>query len=406
MRHYYGLVKPGIVYGNALPFVGAFFLATRGQGHWEETFVLALIGLSLVVASACVFNNIVDREGDAKMERTKRRALATGDVSIGAAAVYGALLGAGGFALLAIYGHLLAVLAAAVGFLVYVFAYSLWAKRRTPWATLVGSVAGAMPPLVGYAAGGGTDPRVAAVLFAILVAWQMTHFYAIAIRRADEYQAAGIPVLPLARGVGATKQQMVFWALVFLLAAPVPAFFIGPFGAGYFLVSLVLGFVWLLWSIAGLPLDDAGKATRAWARFMLLYSIAATAVLFLSMTAAASLNRPAMLLPVEENGAVTTQTSQAPSVTYACDGGKTINATFIEGATPPPPQPGQPPVMTGNVNLVFGDGTRMSLPRTLSADGLRYANADESFVFWSKGQTAMVLQNGAEKDFTNCVETP
>ncbi len=90
-------------------------------------------------------------------------------------------------------------------------------------------------------------------------------------------------------------------------------------------------------------------------------------------------------------------------VQYTCDGGKVILARYYEGTTTPPSAPGEPPIPSGSVSLTLDDGSSMTLPRTISADGLRYANSDESFVFWSKGQDALVLENGAPKNYTNCV---
>ena len=91
------------------------------------------------------------------------------------------------------------------------------------------------------------------------------------------------------------------------------------------------------------------------------------------------------------------------TVQYSCDGGKSIIAQYFEGTTTPPSSPGEPPIPSGSVALSSNDGSNMTLTRTLSADGLRYANADESFVFWSKGQGAIVLENEAEKNYTNCI---
>jgi len=92
-------------------------------------------------------------------------------------------------------------------------------------------------------------------------------------------------------------------------------------------------------------------------------------------------------------------------VAYACDGGKTIDATYYAGQQKPPAAEGQPPIPGGSVDLVLNDGTAMTLEQTLSADGARYANDDESFIFWSKGDGALVMQNGQEKDYTHCVIT-
>src|SRR5690348_2228318 len=158
-----------------------------------------LAGLAFVMASGCVFNNYIDRDIDAAMGRTKDRALVVGRISKRAAFVYGTMLGAAGFGLLVFFTNMLTVAVAGTGFFFYVFMYSLWSKRRTVHSTIIGSVAGATPPIVGYAATSGRLDLAAALLFLTLVLWQMPHFYAIGIRRFGEYAAAGIPILPVDR---------------------------------------------------------------------------------------------------------------------------------------------------------------------------------------------------------------
>lgn len=214
---YYRLSKPGIVYGNALTTVAGFLFASRWH-FAPELFFATLFGIMFVVASACVFNNYFDRDIDAKMARTKERALATGEISYLSANLYAAVIGILGLALLYIYANPLTTAVAFVGFILYVFVYT-FAKRHTHWATVIGSVPGAIPVVVGYTAVTDRVDAAAFILFLTLALWQMPHFYAIAIRRKDEYAAAGIPVLPLVKGVRAVKVQILGYIVAFMVVA-------------------------------------------------------------------------------------------------------------------------------------------------------------------------------------------
>lgn len=278
LKHLYEITKPGIIYGNAIPFIGGFFLAARGTVGWR-LFIAALVGMSLVIASGCVFNNVIDRDVDAKMRRTKDRALASGKLSGPMPIIYGTVLGLLGFMILAVAVNLAATAVAAFGFLFYVVMYSLWWKRRSAWGTVVGSFSGAVPPVIGYAAVSGRIDLAAFCLFAIMVAWQMPHFYAIAIRRADEYAAAGIPVLPVVRGVRATKRQMLWYIVAFIAIAPLLTVF-GYCNVAYAVVSLVLGLGWLGLGISGLRLSDKDERNIVWAKRMFLASLVVLVLLF------------------------------------------------------------------------------------------------------------------------------
>ena len=195
LKDYYYLIKPGIIYGNAINTAAGFFLAAKGNIDFL-LLLKTLGGSSLIIASACVFNNYIDRDIDSKMTRTKNRTLVRGAVPDPIALLYGSLLGVIGFGVLIIYTNVLTVLVGATGMFFYVVMYSIW-KRRSPYGTLVGSISGAVPPVAGYSAVTNSLDVGALILFLVLVFWQMPHFYAIAIRRREEYKEAGIPVLPV-----------------------------------------------------------------------------------------------------------------------------------------------------------------------------------------------------------------
>lgn len=279
IKTYYDLTKPGIIYGNAVTAIGGFFLAE--QGHFDlGLFVSMLIGLSLIIASGCVFNNYLDREIDSKMARTQNRALVAGLIPVHFALVYGAILGLLGAALLGYCTNLLTLYIAVLGFVVYVAIYGFW-KRRSEFGTIVGSIAGAVPPVVGYTAVTNKFDLAALLLFLILVFWQMPHFYAIAIRRSDDYKAAGLPVLPLKKGVLATKWHMLGYILCFIITCALLSIH-GYTGYTYLLIILLLGLRWLRLALAGFQTKD----DILWARQLFKFSL----IILLAFSVLISLN--------------------------------------------------------------------------------------------------------------------
>jgi protoheme IX farnesyltransferase len=226
-----------------------------------------------VIASACVYNNYLDREIDKKMARTKHRALAQGLISNQNALIYASCLGVLGLIILAIYTNILTVLVGIIGLIFYVIVYGI-AKRRSVHGTLVGSISGALPPVAGYLAVSNHIDAAAISLFFILVFWQMPHFYAIAIYRLSDYRAAGLPVLPVKRGVSLTKRYILLYILVFGLAAISLSLFSNA-GLLYFMVATVLT---LLWFIAGLH-GYISENDKQWARKMFGFSLIVMIVL-------------------------------------------------------------------------------------------------------------------------------
>lgn len=247
-KRYYYLTKPGIIYGNDLPAIGGFLLAAKGHIS-IGLFVSMLAGLSLIIASACVFNNYIDREIDSRMARTKRRPLAAGTISATNALIYAMLLGLVGSTILGAYVNLLTQLTALFGLFAYVVLYSVW-KRKSHWGTVVGSISGAVPPVVGYVAVTDRLDLGALLLFLILVFWQMPHFYAIAVYRRDDYKAAGIPVLPLKKGALNVRLQMLGYILLFGLSCLALTVF-GYSGYVFLAVMLAAAGYWLRAGLRG-----------------------------------------------------------------------------------------------------------------------------------------------------------
>lgn len=271
-KDYYQLIKPGIIRGNAITATAGFLLAAQGNVK-IGLFWAMLGGLSFIIAAGCVFNNYIDRGIDKKMQRTKKRALVQGNISGLSALIYGTVLGIIGTVLLAIYTNPLTLCLALFGFFAYVVLYGL-AKRHTVHGTVVGSISGAIPPVVGYAAVSGSLDTAALILFLILIFWQMPHFYAIAIYRQKDYESAKIPVLPIVGGHQATKIQMLMYIAAFTLTASLLSV-LGYASYLFLFVVLALGARWFWLSLNGFKVTDDDK----WARRMFGFSLIVISVL-------------------------------------------------------------------------------------------------------------------------------
>ncbi|MBI5272629.1 MAG: protoheme IX farnesyltransferase [Chlamydiia bacterium] len=267
LKTYIGLTKPGIVMGNAMTCAGGFAFAAQGQFD-SPLFAASLMGLSLIVATGCVANNCIDRARDAQMERTKQRALVRGEIALPEAKRFALILGVLGTVSLALFANVLSAILALVGLFVYLVLYTI-SKYRSEYGTLIGAIAGAIPPVVGYCTVTGVLDGGALMLFAILMLWQMPHFYAIAIYRLKEYEAAAIPVLPIQRGMRVTKIHMLLYIVAFLAVSLMPTFF-GYTGRLYGLVTALLGGVWLWCCVQGFWC----KSNPVWARKMFVMSLA------------------------------------------------------------------------------------------------------------------------------------
>ncbi|MGI3745259.1 heme o synthase [Pseudomonas graminis] len=278
LKHFIQITKPGIIFGNVLSVAGGFFLASKG--HVDiGLFLAAVIGTSLVVASGCVFNNCIDRDIDVKMERTKNRVLVQGLVSLKLALIYATVLGVVGVGLLYTKANALAALFAVIGFVIYVGFYSLYLKRRSVHGTLVGSLSGAMPPVIGYVAVSNTFDLAALTLLVMFSLWQMPHSYAIAIFRFNDYRAASIPVLPVKRGIRVAKRHILIYILAFLLATLMLTFG-GYAGLNYLAVAAAMGMYWLYMAWTGYKAKD----DTVWARKLFVFSIFTITALSVAMS--------------------------------------------------------------------------------------------------------------------------
>jgi heme o synthase len=245
---------------------GGFLLASNGSVD-QRLLAATLIGIAGVVASACVANNIIDRRMDAKMDRTKKRALVSGKISPAQATVFAVVLGAVGFGSLFLFTNSIALFIAALGWYFYVVVYGIW-KRQSVHGTLVGTISGSIPPVVGYTAVTGFVDVTAMLIFLAMVFWQMTHFYSIAIFRLKDYKAAGIPVLPAVKGIDFTKNQILLYGSAFVATVLALSVF-GNTGYAFAIVLMAFGFVWLYRGLLGI----SSKDDIAWARGMFGYSL-------------------------------------------------------------------------------------------------------------------------------------
>jgi heme o synthase len=259
VTEYYRLTKPGIIRGNSIVTAAGFLLASQGRIDWL-LFVVLLLGTSLVIASACVFNNILDRDIDPYMARTKKRATVTGAISALRAGIFASMLGVLGLFFLGMYVNKLTALIGATGLIMYVIVYGI-AKRRTVHGTLVGSISGAMPPVAGYTAVTNSLDVTAGLLFLILVFWQMPHFFAIGIYRLQDYRAAKLPIVPVVRSMRYTKIQMLLYAVGFAVSALLLSI-VGATGITYLLLMSIVSIYWLYVIGRGLT----SNATDVWAR--------------------------------------------------------------------------------------------------------------------------------------------
>lgn len=276
IKTYYMLTKPGIIIGNVITTAAGFALASNGHIDYK-LFLMTLLGLGFVIASAGVFNNYIDRAMDAKMQRTKHRPLAQGIISWVNALAFAAFLGIIGFSLLAWFTNMLTVTVAFAGFFVYLVLYAFW-KYRSFYGTIIGSIAGAVPPVVGYCAASNRLDVGALLIFSILVLWQMPHFFAIAMYYFKDYSAASIPVLPVEKGTRTTKIHMMLYIIAFTLATLMLTI-TGYTGTIFFIVAALLGIGWL-----GLCLDGFKSANETgWARKMFVYSLVVIMVLCIAI---------------------------------------------------------------------------------------------------------------------------
>jgi len=238
---------------------------------------LTVLGGSLSAGGAGAVNHFWDRDIDAAMKRTSTRPVPAGRISPRAALAYGVALQVLSFVLLATTVNLLAAFLALGGFVWYVVVYTMWLKRRTPQNIVIGGAAGAVPPLVGWAAvTGGLDP-VAPYLFAIVFFWTPPHFWALSLLMKDEYAAVRVPMMPVVHGEAETRRQILLYAVLLMVLTLLPVAF-GYFGVVYAICAAALGGAFVVRAYDLYRQADRSTALRAY-----LFSLAYLALLFAAM---------------------------------------------------------------------------------------------------------------------------
>ena len=275
-RDYVALTKPRIMSlllltGAAGMFVGAHGVPDAGL------FAATMVGLALACGGASALNHVLDRDIDRSMGRTSKRPVADGRVSPELALEFGLALSALSFVLLGSVVNVLAACLALVGNLFYVLVYTRWLKRSTPQNIVIGGAAGAVPPLVGWAAATGSLALPALYLFLIVFFWTPPHFWALALLIKRDYEAARIPMLPVVRGDRETARQILLYTVVLVAFTLVPVF-TGTFGPFYLAAAAILGaqFLRLGWSLRR-------ELTPRRASVVFHYSLVYLALLFVAM---------------------------------------------------------------------------------------------------------------------------
>jgi heme o synthase len=269
------LFKAIVLIANVLPvFTGlwlAMYFTNTSITDKLDVVIMTIIGSTLVMAGALVLNNWYDADIDAVMDRTKKRPTVTGAITLNVVLTMGIILTIIGFILL-LFTTVEATIYALAGWFTYVVLYTMWSKRRYTFNTLIGSVSGAVTPLIGWAAIDSSLHIVPIVLFFILFIWQMPHTFAIAIKKCEEYRAAGVAMLPVVRGFSNTKKQIVLYIGCLL---PLP-FLLESLGTPFIVLATLLNIGWLGMSVSRYFMKDQLK----WAHMNFIYSVNYITILF------------------------------------------------------------------------------------------------------------------------------
>jgi protoheme IX farnesyltransferase len=275
---YVSLAKPRIIPLLLITALGGMMMAQRG---WPSTglVILTLMGGALAAAGAGAINCWIDRDIDGEMLRTRRRPLPDGRIAPAHALLFGIVLGLIAFVVLAFWVNVLAATLAISGLLFYVFVYTLWLKRSTVQNIVIGGAAGAIPPVVGWAAVTHRVDLTAVYLFAVIFLWTPPHFWALALRLRGDYARAKVPMLPVVQGEAAARRQIVGYTLV-LVAVTLAVVVTGALGPIYLIGAALLGAGFI-----GLAVVNLLARRQRWSRVLFDYSIAYLGLLFAVMVA-------------------------------------------------------------------------------------------------------------------------
>lgn len=265
-KRYYVLSKPGIIRANVITALAGYLLASQFNID-GSVLVGLLVGSTLIIAGACAYNNYIDRGIDRAMARTKKRALVTGEMSGRSALTYATITTLLGFAIVGRTQNGLTTVLLMIAFIDYVVLYGI-SKRKSVHGTLVGCISGAMSLVAGYTAVTNQIDLGGWLLFIIMVAWQMAHFYGIALYRLADYKAAKIPVMPAVKGVQSTKLQVLVYMVAFIIAC-ITLGLAGYIGVIATVVLVMLGVAWFVKAARSYHL----LAADVWGRQVFLFSL-------------------------------------------------------------------------------------------------------------------------------------
>ena len=256
IKNYYELCKPNVVLMMLITALVGSMLASKTLAPLS-LIALAMLGIGLCASSAAAINHIIDRKADANMNRTENRPIPQGEISPFKASIFAFTLGGLGAAILVIYVNTLTALLTLASLIGYAFIYTVYLKRATPQNIVIGGLAGAAPPLLGWTAvTNSVDPN-SLLLVLIIFAWTPPHFWALAIHRKDDYAKENIPMLPVTHGVQFTKLQIILYTIIMMLVSLFP-FVVMMSGVFYLFSALILGIIFLYYSIA-LYFDEENK---------------------------------------------------------------------------------------------------------------------------------------------------
>lgn len=289
-RDYLELCKPNVVALMILTSVIGMLLSTEEAVPWL-VLILGNLGIALCAGSAAAVNHIVDRHVDDKMARTLNRPLAQGRLTPKQAVIFSLATGASGMAILLIFTNVLTAWLTLASLVGYAFIYTMFLKRATPQNIVIGGLAGAAPPLLGWTAVTGEVHYNALLLVLIIFAWTPPHFWALAVHRKEEYAKAKIPMLPVTHGETYTKINILLYTLLLIVVTTMP-YLTGMFGWLYLMGSLILGIGFLYWAIVMLRSKGGNSGMKTFQ-----YSIIYLMVLFAIMLVDHYLVDTVMYLP-------------------------------------------------------------------------------------------------------------
>lgn len=277
-RDYLELTKPRVVALMILTALIGMCMAVPGFVPWQPL-LLGNLGIALCAGAAAAINHLVDERIDQQMSRTRSRPVATGKVSQRAAALFAAILALVGIGVLVIWVNTLTAVLTVASLIGYAFVYTMFLKRATPQNIVIGGLAGAAPPLLGWTAVTGEVHGHALLLVLIIFAWTPPHFWALAIHRREEYASVGIPMLPVTHGVRFTALHIFLYTIIMILITLLP-FATLLSGWLYLVGAAILGAVFLYWSVEILR-DKNPKAPMETFKFSITYLL----LLFIIMLA-------------------------------------------------------------------------------------------------------------------------